>query len=204
MWFCSPVYFGCDLLSDPECHALCMLLVTYDDLCDRILAPCNYCHHPWCFGHKSHHKALLIMFGCDGISDHASWNEVFHYRDTKLSCARARSLYVIVLTRTSHHRWLGACALVHHRWPIINTSQDRLLGHKALMDKISIIGKGVWNYFTPLIDNWSLAKFKRYAIPNHNHVLYSVIYSYQHGLINNILVGKQDSALATINVFQCL
>ncbi len=28
----------------------------------------------------------LIMFGCDGISDHASWNEVFHYRDTKLSC----------------------------------------------------------------------------------------------------------------------
>ncbi len=26
------------------------------------------------------------MFGCDGISDHASWNEVFHYRDTKLSC----------------------------------------------------------------------------------------------------------------------
>ncbi len=26
------------------------------------------------------------MFGCDGISDHASWNEVFHYKDTKLSC----------------------------------------------------------------------------------------------------------------------
>ncbi len=25
------------------------------------------------------------MFGCDGISDYASWNEVFHYRDTKLS-----------------------------------------------------------------------------------------------------------------------
>ncbi len=53
---------------------------------NRILAPCNCCHHPWCFGHKSYHKALLIMFGCDGISDHASWNEVFHYRDTKLSC----------------------------------------------------------------------------------------------------------------------
>ena len=52
---------------------------------DRILAPCNYCHHPWCVGHKSYHKALLIMFGCDGISDHLSWNEVFHYRDTKLS-----------------------------------------------------------------------------------------------------------------------
>ncbi len=52
---------------------------------DRILAPCNYCHHPWCVGHKSYHKALLIMFGCDGISDHASWNEVFHYWDTKLS-----------------------------------------------------------------------------------------------------------------------
>ncbi len=29
---------------------------------------------------------LLIMLGCDGISDHASWNEVFHYWDTKLSC----------------------------------------------------------------------------------------------------------------------
>ncbi len=25
------------------------------------------------------------MFGCDGISDHASWNEVFHYWDTNLS-----------------------------------------------------------------------------------------------------------------------
>ncbi len=45
---------------------------------DRILAPCNYCHHPWCVSHTSYHKALLIMFGCDGISDHASWNEVFH------------------------------------------------------------------------------------------------------------------------------
>ncbi len=45
---------------------------------DRILAPCNYCHHPWCVGHKSYHKALLIMFGCDGISEHATWNEVFH------------------------------------------------------------------------------------------------------------------------------
>ncbi len=26
------------------------------------------------------------MFGGDGISDHASWNEVFNYWDTKLSC----------------------------------------------------------------------------------------------------------------------
>ncbi len=25
------------------------------------------------------------MLSCDGISDHASWNEVFHYWDTKLS-----------------------------------------------------------------------------------------------------------------------
>ena len=25
------------------------------------------------------------MFSCDDISDHAGWNEVFHYRDTKLS-----------------------------------------------------------------------------------------------------------------------
>ncbi len=45
---------------------------------DQILAPCNYCHHPWCVGHTSYHKALLIMFGCDGISDHDSGNEVFH------------------------------------------------------------------------------------------------------------------------------
>ncbi len=53
---------------------------------DRILTPCNYCHHPWCVGHKSYHKALLIMFGCDGISDNASWNEVFYWWDIKLSC----------------------------------------------------------------------------------------------------------------------
>ena len=52
---------------------------------DRILSPCNYCHHPWGDGHKSYHKALSFMFGCDGISDHACWNEVFHYWDTKLS-----------------------------------------------------------------------------------------------------------------------
>ncbi len=26
------------------------------------------------------------MFGWDGISDHASWNEVFYYWDTKLAC----------------------------------------------------------------------------------------------------------------------
>ncbi len=52
---------------------------------NRILPPCNYCHHPWCVGHKSYHKALLIMFSCDGMSDHAIWNEAFHYWDTKLS-----------------------------------------------------------------------------------------------------------------------
>ena len=46
---------------------------------DRILAPCNYCLHPSCVDHKSYHNTLLIMFSCDGISDHASWNEVFHY-----------------------------------------------------------------------------------------------------------------------------
>ena len=34
---------------------------------DRILAPYNYCHHPWYVGHKSYHKALLIIFGCDRI-----------------------------------------------------------------------------------------------------------------------------------------
>ena len=32
------------------------------------------------------------MFGCNGISDPASWNEVFHYYwDTKLSCPRQRT-----------------------------------------------------------------------------------------------------------------
>ncbi len=54
---------------------------------NRILPPCNYCHHPWCVGDKSYHKALLIMFSCDGISDHGGWNDVFHYRDTKFSCS---------------------------------------------------------------------------------------------------------------------
>ncbi len=27
------------------------------------------------------------MFSCDDISDHAGWNEVFHYWDTQLSCS---------------------------------------------------------------------------------------------------------------------
>ncbi len=53
---------------------------------NRILPPCNYCHHPWCVGDKSYHKALSIMFSCDGMSDHACWNGVFHYLDKKLSC----------------------------------------------------------------------------------------------------------------------
>ncbi len=52
---------------------------------DRILAPCNYCLHPSCVDHKSYHNTLLIMFSCDGISDHASWNEVFHYWDTRFA-----------------------------------------------------------------------------------------------------------------------
>ncbi len=51
----------------------------------QILPPCNYCHHSWCVGDKSYHKALIIMYSCDGISDHASWNEVFNYWDTKFS-----------------------------------------------------------------------------------------------------------------------
>ncbi len=68
-------------------------------LSDRILAPCNYCHHPWCVGHKSYHKALLIMFCCDGISDHASWNEVFHYWDTKLSCLHLWSRTFVLCIR---------------------------------------------------------------------------------------------------------
>ncbi len=52
---------------------------------DRILPACNYCHHPWCVGDKCYHKALIIMFSWDGLSDHASWNEVCHYWDTRLS-----------------------------------------------------------------------------------------------------------------------
>ncbi len=63
------------------------LCANYFPKCEfnRILPPCNYCHHPWCVGDKSYHKALLIMFICNGISDHAGWNKVFHYWDTKLS-----------------------------------------------------------------------------------------------------------------------
>ncbi len=52
---------------------------------DRILPPCNYCHHPWCFVDKSHHRSVLIMLSCYGISDHVSLSEVSHYWDTKLS-----------------------------------------------------------------------------------------------------------------------
>ncbi len=33
---------------------------------NRLVSPCNYCHHPWCVGDKSYHKALLIMVSCDG------------------------------------------------------------------------------------------------------------------------------------------
>ena len=57
-----------------------------------VLPPCNYCHHPWSVGDKSYHKALLIVFSCDGMSDHASWNEVFHYWDTELSCPCSTSV----------------------------------------------------------------------------------------------------------------
>ena len=66
----------------------------------RILPPCKYCHHPWCVGDKSDHKALIVMFSCDGISDHASWNEVFHYWDTKFSCTREYQI------RNENHKWL--------------------------------------------------------------------------------------------------
>ncbi len=37
------------------------------------------------------------MFSCDGISDHASWNEVFHYWDTKLSCNEANNAHSYLL-----------------------------------------------------------------------------------------------------------
>ncbi len=41
---------------------------------ERILPPCKYCHHPWCVGDKSYHKALIIMFSddvmwCDDMSE---------------------------------------------------------------------------------------------------------------------------------------
>ncbi len=38
------------------------------------------------------------MFGCDGISDHASWNEVFHYWDTKLSRPTRDKLSITIAT----------------------------------------------------------------------------------------------------------
>ncbi len=40
------------------------------DVLSRILPPYNFCHHPWCVGDKSYHKALSIMFSCNGMSDH--------------------------------------------------------------------------------------------------------------------------------------
>ncbi len=58
---------------------------------NQILSPCNYYYHPWCVGDKSCHKALFIMFRCDGMSDHDSWNEVFHYGDTEFSCVETHS-----------------------------------------------------------------------------------------------------------------
>ena len=42
---------------------------------DQILAPCNCCHHPWCVGHKSYHKALLR--GRDRKDFTASYNHVW-------------------------------------------------------------------------------------------------------------------------------
>ena len=69
----------------PICTKICMVHLSIDTLYDQILPPCNYCHHPWCVGGKCYHKALLIMFSCAGMPDHASWNEVFHFWDTKLS-----------------------------------------------------------------------------------------------------------------------
>ena len=66
---------------------------------DRTLPPCNSCHHPWCVGDKSYHKALLIMFSCDGMSDYTSWNDVFHYWDTKLSCLGGRNLLPCNMTQ---------------------------------------------------------------------------------------------------------
>ncbi len=46
-------------------------------------------------------KLLLIMFGCDGISDHASWNEVFHYGDTKLSWQALQSTVILFSVKVS-------------------------------------------------------------------------------------------------------
>ncbi len=54
-----------------------------------ILPPCNYCHHSWCASRmccrQTYHKGVIIMFICDDMSDHVSWNEVFHYHVTALT-----------------------------------------------------------------------------------------------------------------------
>ena len=39
------------------------------------------------------------MFGCDGMSDHASWNEIFHNWDTDFSCS---FLFQFKITRKEH------------------------------------------------------------------------------------------------------
>ncbi len=49
----------------------------------------------WCIDWVRHvhvGSALPQWFSCDGMSDH--WNEVFHYWDTKLSCAKSVFMYL--------------------------------------------------------------------------------------------------------------
>ena len=81
----EPCYQGTHIVLVKNLLAYWPVLLALSVKLDRIIAPCNYCHHPWCVGDNSYHKALLIMFSCDGMSDHASWSEVFHYWDTRLS-----------------------------------------------------------------------------------------------------------------------
>ncbi len=96
---------------------------------DPILPPCNYCHHPWCVGDKSYHKGLKIMFSCDGNSDHASWNEVFHYWDTKLSWQGKKIIRQPPLWGKTI---LNECRryVVHLAWPSLVNSSCKLLKDK--------------------------------------------------------------------------
>ncbi len=113
-----------------QCSALCRKFTqrtTVFQFSNRILAPCNYCHHPWCVGHKSFHKALIIMFGCDGISDHASWNEIFHYWDTKLSCTgqiwrwhvKCKTVLIWKVANFTEKDWCGLHGLALTDWEVI-------------------------------------------------------------------------------------
>ena len=69
------VWAWCHTMTCPHKRILCFRMTNCAIECSG--EQCS--DHPWCVTDKSYHKALLIVFGCDGITDHASWNEVFNY-----------------------------------------------------------------------------------------------------------------------------